>query len=1612
MRLGAVLMIGAAACALTTTGATAQVMDDDVVVMRRVVAKPDPNFEPTKPYMKVPTRVSAPKPTTWPLVDGTVTVSSRDGVICVDGKNQPVAMTNCEKTRDPRTVGEFQIPAVGNAYLRTIAIDPAVVKAKVPTAGNVDALCGTAISVNNQAWRLSCVASDVATSYARRATAVTVEANPFPLAGGLSLRTDVSGVLCVDTQTGASAPTASCTGVAPTPGVGRIMVPAQVNADLRVAVINADDVLSQSPDLSAASVQSLCSTTVPIGGATWKLRCDADLLRNHYQRVATRAQVASPALPYASAGKPNYAGDVEIATNAGGVICRDTDTGRPATDATWCDALANPPEIGVFRQSATMSPSFRTIVLDRAAVLAKAPNVANMDEVCQSGFWRYGANSLQEYWFVRCDPAAISARYVKVATSASPVTVQTTDSAKFLALGRADFAGSLSFTTAGSGVVCRDTTTGQPATDTTRCNALANPPSVGTMTVNATFSPSFRTVVFNWDDLLAQSPELTNKAQVCANAGSTVPIALNGTSFATYKISCDPASIRAHYEKVATTAIPNTPPRTQTYATVSGGGSTTFTSPYEVNTLTNVKCRDTDTRTFVTGGQCDYLANPSSVGQIPVTATFLPATRRMYINWNDIKARAPEITDNSICSSTVSVYGTDSSTGANYRITCNADDVRMHYEKIPTYAQASATVATQKYSVVVGGAGDPFDGRLSVHTLSSVSCRDTDTRATATGMCDYMPNPASIGVFNLDATFSPQTRRVYVDWTKVSAIAPTIANQTGFCSGGMTMSVYGSDYPSNSATTYTVTCNANDVRPHYAKIPTYAQPTTTIVANRTYPEIQAGAAAPFDGKLSVHTLSNVKCRDTDTNAYVTGGQCDYMVNPSNVAVLPIDATFAPQLRRVYVDWTKIAAIAPDVTNQATFCSGMTVSINGYDNTASYASTTYTTTCNPNDVRAHYEKVATTAYPAQTNSGKSAADIGVGAADFTGRLNANTLSGVKCRDTDTRTYVTGGQCDYMANPPSVANFQVPVTFSPSYRTVLVNWDDVTAIAPELNNKAQFCSQTSNMTVSITDQNGYNGIAYRVSCDPASIRPHYEKVATAAIANTVNSNKAPSLIAPGGDAFAGRLDVSTLGGVKCRDTDNGTFVTGGQCDYVANPPSVGTVSYDATFAPSFQTVVVDWNQIQARSPEVTNKAAFCAGTVNVYSANYGSYYTYKVRCDQETIRPHYEKVATTATANTKVTNLSQTAVAGPAPDFQNTLELNTLSGVKCRDTDNGTFVTGGQCDALANPSSVGTLSIPATYSPNFRTVVVNWNDVASRATEVVNRDAFCNSNMTVYTSGYSYNYAYKVRCDAEAIRPHYEKVATVAEFSTQITAQSNATIVSGGDNFTSNLGYTTAGSGVKCRDTDTGAFVTGGQCDYIANPASVGTFGYATTYSPKYRRVYVDWDAIVAKSPEVANRAQLCSKTFPVYSSGYSTSATYTATCNADDVRIHHEVVSTTAIPTSTYANKPYSAVNPATAPAFTAPISFQTTSGRACRDTDNGQTVDASLCAYFPNPASIGNPLQVAATWTPSTKKVSVRWSDVLTMNPNATNKAAFCSATIVLYASDFGNATYQVSCPD
>lgn len=67
-------------------------------------------------------------------------------------------------------------------------------------------------------------------------------------------------------------------------------------------------------------------------------------------------------------------------------------------------------------------------------------------------------------------------------------------------------------------------------------------------------------------------------------------------------------------------------------------------------------------------------------------------------------------------------------------------------------------------------------------------------------------------------------------------------------------------------------------------------------------------------------------------------------------------------------------------------------------------------------------------------------------------------------------------------------------------------------------------------------------------------------------------------------------------------------------------------------------------------------------------------------------------------------------------------------------------------------------------------------------------------------------------------------------------------------------------------------------------------------------------------------------------------------------------STTAIRTNTYASKPYPTVNPTTAPAFTASISFQTTSGRTCRDTDNGQTVDASVCTCFPNPALLGNPV--------------------------------------------------------
>ena len=590
----------------------------------------------------------------------------------------------------------------------------------------------------------------------------------------VTLTTAVMGLQCQSSQ-GAPLPIYSCdASSAHATGYGTIVVSSQASSGLRVIVINPAELKQQVPTISDTSVASLCSSSASIDGVTWKLRCDPALLRDHYRKAATYAYLETPTLPAPTANKPNYAGSLNYYIDSM-YQCIDTDTGK-VTDATWCSGkTGGATSLAV---SATYAPAYRTVVIDRQSILSKEPYISNMDSVCSDArtFPVTGGNP--EGWRISCNPADITDRYISVPTTAKGMSVYPpTTFDKIAYRGGPDVTGDLPLNVTYAGLYCRDTTTGQTATstlckDTWRFNDVRVP---------ATFSTSLRTIVIDYNDVLKVGPEISNT--ICATTTTVVAqdkdhtYTLDGIRFFDYKVSCDREALRNHY-RIAVVG-----PIVESTVSWSNGNF----SQLSINRSKNTSCIDTDTGSpALDQSRCANIA-ASNIDNAMVPAVYEPQLLLAYVNWNDVLKVAPEATNKAFFCSGGSAFRSKEM-DKNYKITCNPDDIRLHYKKVATTADKPTLYTTTYFNQSEAD----YVLNQAVSTAGVVTCIDTDTNAPAKdpNACANVKDPAEVGYFKVDFKVSSKNNTITMRWADLLNFAPNLANRSTFCSG--TISLYNS----------------------------------------------------------------------------------------------------------------------------------------------------------------------------------------------------------------------------------------------------------------------------------------------------------------------------------------------------------------------------------------------------------------------------------------------------------------------------------------------------------------------------------------------------------------------------------------------------------------------------------------------------------------------------------------------------------------------------------------------------------------------------------------------------------------------------------------------------
>lgn len=603
-----------------------------------------------------------------------------------------------------------------------------------------------------------------------------------------------------------------------------------------------------------------------------------------------------------------------------GVICRDTQSNSEVA-ASFCSNLANPAGIGTLPQATTFAPDFRLALIDPAKIQAIAPE-ASTTALCAGQTFSFRLQDFygSESWKTTCDPAEIVNHYKRVSTTGTLL------SKYYMYGGYSDISyqagkvldDQIEFSTTAGGVVCMDTNTGQPvsAAQAGKCDYLVNQDGYGTYHVPAKLAFDLRKIYFDRAAVLAQSKSITNVDAMC-NQDLQIRIYQGGTTYQTWRTSCDANSVRLHYAKVPTTAR------------VSGfvfgySDNGTQTRQVNLNTTDAVLCRDTDPSAngaTVDASNCQYMANPASVNaSIAITAQLNFTLQYAYINPADVRAKVPEITDASMATLCNSSYTSRSASGSTidktFKFRCTSEAIRNHYSYEVGSAAANYGLTSLPYPTTDAA---PVEAPVEFYN-TSYTCIDTDTTKASADptMCQYMPNPA---VKTITATFHPAYRKVLINAQKARDAFPygTLADNQ-ICNRNLTVYTRGVR-DSSYDETWTTTCDANEnLNPNHRNAITSPNVNTQPVMNRV---IKTGA--DFDATLQLVANSSIywSCISTETGQIVgpgVVGPCAYKSTPTTAeqSSRPVAATFSPGAAanvagKVYISLADIQKAYPDAT---------------------------------------------------------------------------------------------------------------------------------------------------------------------------------------------------------------------------------------------------------------------------------------------------------------------------------------------------------------------------------------------------------------------------------------------------------------------------------------------------------------------------------------------------------------------------------------------------------------------------------------------------------------------------------------------------------------------------
>jgi hypothetical protein len=1050
MRAKTMLALAASAMAMTISS-TPAFAQDEVVVMRRVVAAPIKRLDNTTP-LPTPGATPTPKPTPTPT--------------------SPTPTPTPKPTPTPAPGTPAPTPTPGTAT-------------PTPTPGPV---YGYGWAQIDGQWSSTCSKTATRTNnvFCRRSDA-TVATDDHCVAADRPQATETREV------------TSGCT-YAPTygnPTVCTSNTPGSTSGTQTVSVVSC--LRSDNTDASV----SMCSP------ATKPQSCRPDNTSDQYARLAAvlgdTSRISTQSVAYRTQSNPITGSTYKFAVQ--NTLCWDSVNKKTVSDSL-CSALAYGANVyDLLSVPAIYVPDLHEIYVAQADLTAAnlqggtyynaSAASTNVSAICSTGgsFSVANASGL-EVWTMRCGAADSAAHYQRQAG----VLTDPANTFMPVASRGANVSTASRYTLGVRSTVCYDTTA-KAVVSSAKCQYIAAGANLyDLVSVPATFVPDLREVYVAQADVQAAMPTgsyLYNYSDnsaalttVCGPNGMTTFVTVGGVA-QQWTLRCGAADNAAHYQRQA--GLLTDP--ANTFMPVSSRGINVATGSTYRFGVRSTTCYDTAAKTIVASAKCQYLSTGANLYDIAsVSATYVPDLREVYVAQADVQAAAPTATvlynysDNSValstaCSSGMTTFVTAGGTAQQWTLRCGTPDNAGHYQRQPLViadpVSVSALPAASRTTNVSTGSTFRF-------AVTNTMCWDTTSKTQASAAkCQYLSTGANVyDLVSTPATYVADLHEVYVNQADVQATMPnagTVANYQGtnytlasVCTNSMTMGVQVA-----GATQYwSMRCGAADTAGHYQRqIGSLIDP----YAVTSLPTASRNVNVPTSSTLTFATRST-NCWDTTAKSQATSSKCLYLPSGSNVNdLVTVPATYMPELGEVYVQQADVQALMPNASivgdRNGNVYTLATTCTNGipYNVTVNGGIQSWTMRCGTPDASTY------TRFPQRmVDPGVYGGTAAIKATNSTSRATLSVLvdSPVGCWNlTAGAVASTTNKCSYTTRGPAAFTLlTVPATWNVAGATVTIAKSDLLASAPYV--------PTSSFTASLGVCSGakwlVGGVNYTVVC----------------------------------------------------------------------------------------------------------------------------------------------------------------------------------------------------------------------------------------------------------------------------------------------------------------------------------------------------------------------------------------------------------------------------------------------------------------------------------------------------------------------------------------------------